>query len=104
MGCMTICVGLAIIFKQSAFAFVISASAVQSGLPHVCRPFIDAILGNLNKFTCTAAHAPDILAFIFLTRQICEMEIDQFCGMIAIKYAIVNTIVSFFPLSKCFTT
>jgi len=50
------------------------------------------------------AHAPSILAFIFLTRQIFEMGMNQFHSMVAEKYAILGNIEDLFPLDKCFTT
>jgi hypothetical protein len=103
-GCITICVGSAIFPKQLAFTFVIGVLTVQTNLPHVCRPFINTVLENLKKFSCTVAHAPNILAFIFLTRQICKIGIDQFHGKIVIKYAIMATIVDLLPLNKCLTT
>lgn len=104
MGRITICVGSAIFFKQLAFTFVISVSTVQSDLPHVCKPFVDTILGNLKKFSCTVAYAPNILAFILLTRQICEIGMNRFHSIVVMKYAIVEAIVDLLPLNKCFTT
>jgi len=102
VGFIAICVGSAILFKQLAFAFVIGVLTVQSDLPHVCRSFVNTILENLVKFAHTVAHAPNILAFIFLTRQIFEMGMDPFHGKVAKKYSIF--IADLLPLNKCFTT
>lgn len=104
VGCKTICVGSAILFRQLAFTFVISVLTVQTDLPHVCRPFVNTILINLKKFIHTVAHAPSNLAFIFLTRQICKMGMDLFHNKEVMKYPILGNIVDFFPLDKCFPT
>jgi hypothetical protein len=104
VGFITICVGSAILFKQLAFAFVISVLTVQSDLPHVCRSFVNTILENLGKFSHTVAHAPNILAFIFLTRQICEMGMDPFHSKVTMKYSTVGAIADLLPLNRCFTT
>lgn len=50
------------------------------------------------------AHAPNILAFILLTRQISKMGMDQFHIKVDVKYAICGDIVDLLPLDKCFTT
>lgn len=50
------------------------------------------------------AHAPNILAFIFLTRQISKMGMDKFHSKVTMKYAILRDIVYLLPLDKCFTT
>lgn len=107
VGCVAVCVGSAIFFKQLAFAFVISARTDQIDLPHVCRPFVNAMLGSsflMGKLTCTVAHAPNIRAFIFLTRQTFEMGMDQFLGKVAKKYVILRNIIDLLPFDKCFTT
>lgn len=50
------------------------------------------------------AHAPNILAFILLTRQISKMGMDQFHIKVDVKYTIRGDIVDLLPLDKCFTT
>ena len=104
MGFLSVCVGSVILFKQLAFAFVISVLTVQSDLPHVYRSFVNSILETLRKFSRTVAQAPSILTFILLTLQTCEMGMDKFHGKVALKYAIAGTIIYLLPLIKCFTT
>lgn len=56
------------------------------------------------KNSCTVAHEPNTLVFIFLTRQTCEMGIDRFNSKVAVKQNVLGSTPDFLPLNKCFTT
>ena len=92
------------LFKQWAYAFVLSVFMVQSNLPNVCTLFINTVQKIPFQKSCTVSHAPNILTFIFLTRQTCEVKIGQFQNKKVMKRDISEYILVNLFISTCFLT